>query len=264
MTFAKRNFFFFCAAGLLYLLCNAQSSFAMGSVIAGGGAAAPGGTTSIPASGVIVPYAQLEANKSYACTALAQSPTDVIRIDTNVIDSAGVIDNTANGVAFRGDVAPQVTGNVNSPATIADDRVVITPVAANYYGFYVYNTSSSGAANVRFECMETTLYGGYNTNANPFNFLELTNTTNATIAGRVRGFNYDGTATVDTTFSIAANNRYDVDVHSAAGANKYGILIVTHNGPYGALNGAVSQYSGSVGSLTLRATVPLKPRDQTF
>lgn len=112
--------------------------------------------------------------------------------------------------------------------------------------------------------METSLYGGYNTNASPYNFLELSNTTNATVSGRVRGYNYDGTATVDATFSIEANRRYDIDVHSAAGPNKYGLLVVTHDGPYGALQGAVSQYISSNSQLILQATVPLKPREQTF
>ncbi len=259
----RTSFLFF---SLLLFLISVPEAHSVNSVIAGGGS-----TDEI----IVVPHTLggngtldvvvfLEANKSYACTAIGSTSTDDIRFSTSVSNNSGTISNSLNRVALRGDVCPRPNGNISFGNTEVDNRIVITPVVADYYGFHLQNDSTTADKKVVVECMETSLYGGYNTNASPFNFLELLNTTNGTIAGTVRGFNYNGTQTVNTGFSIGPNLRYDIDIHTAAGPNKYGMLIVTHDGPYGALQGFVSQYISSSGQLQLQATVPLKPRDQTF
>ncbi|HQH25921.1 MAG TPA: hypothetical protein PLP17_00880 [Oligoflexia bacterium] len=243
-------------------------SFAVTSVTPGGGNALSGGTLTINNStptttSVVALFAFLEQDKSYACTAGVSFPGLDTGFQPQVSDSNGVIDNNANGVALRGAVTPHVNV-VSSSALADDDRIVITPTKSDNYQFSVFNNSQSSDVDFRLECLETTLYGGYNTNANPFNFLELTNTTNAAVSGRVRGFNFDGSPSVETFFGIAANSRFDIDVHTAAGPNKYGVLIVTHNGPYGALQGVLAQYSGPPSALVLQSTLPLQPRQQTF
>lgn len=267
----KATFAPLCAACISSIVACAGTAFADGTVVAGGGSAQPGGTFNITPNngptlnGFALASPRLDAGKSYACTVVTQELQDDVSISPQIFNSAGqLVDNTANAVSLRGDVTPLVSSSTVGSATTTDDRIVITPVSADRYTFRINNNSTTDDVNAKFECMETTLYGGYNTNANPFNFLEVTNTSNKPVSGRVRGFNFDGTAAVNVTFTANANSRVDVDVHSAAGPNKYGVLFVTHDGPFGALQGAVSQYNGPVSALNLSASVPLRPRDQTF
>lgn len=129
--------------------------------------------------------------------------------------------------------------------------------------FFTIGALTPSPTNVDMQCNETSLFGGYNTNANPFNFLEISNTTNSTITGKVYATNFDGTVVINgTDFSVAAGRRTDVDLHTPAGANKYGLLKIVHDGPLGALQANVSFYSGTPADLTLRGTVPVISRDK--
>lgn len=204
----------------------------------------------------------LDVNRSYECTILSESDSDTLTLNLRAADGSP-LDGPTNSFELIGDVTPVVSSGTSGAAN-KDNRFTVTPAVAGEFLLDTANTSFTTSLQSKTNCMETTLYGGYNTNANPYNFLELTNITNFPITGRVRGFNFDGTATVNTPFNIAANTRFDINIHQAAGANKYGALIVTHNAPFGGLKGSVSQYSGPTTALELRATVPLRPRDQTF
>ncbi len=244
------------------LLIAASASPLLAQIVPGLGEVVNEGRINVPAGSSFAEQVFFEANRSYECTLLSESDADTLTIEIRANDLS-VLDGNANALEYIGDVTPVVSSGVTGAAN-KDNRVTITPAATGSYQILSTNNSFTTALRARRRCIETTVYGGYNTNANPYNFLELTNITGFPITGRVRGFNYDGTPTLNTTFTIAANTRFDIDVHTAAGANKYGALIVTHNAPYGGLKGFVSQYSGPVTALELRATVPLKPRDQTF
>jgi hypothetical protein len=140
---------------------------------------------------------------------------------------------------------------------------MVAPATQQY--LFTVDSDNSGGEAARYECVETTIYGGYNTNANPFNFLEVLNITNSEITFYVTAINWDGTKVVDAReYQVGANNRVDVDLHTAAGAARFGLVYVAHNGPYGALKGSVSQYRGGVGSLELATSTPLTPRDQNL
>ncbi len=221
-----------------------------------GNSRASGLSTLTASSSIIVNNIIMEQDRSYECTVLTDTDSDAVTLDF-INGSAVSLDRTVNKIRDIGDLTPPVfTG-----AGAADNRLTIQPAVpvSTVTRLKITNTTAS---TITYEqvCTETTLYGGYNTNANPFNFLELTNTTSGTITARVRGFNFDGTATVNTSVSIAPGTRFDIDIHTAAGANKYGSLIVTHDGPFGALLGYVSQYSGSPSSLVLTGSIPLRSR----
>ena len=203
-----------------------------------------------------------EANRSYTCGIESGSDPDEVSL-LLYTPSFAVPDPTTDAYSSIGDVTPRIGSGALSLSNI-NNRKTITPSASGTYHLALVNDSFVTSYSVKLNCMETTLYGGYNTNANPFNFLELINITNSTVTGRIRGFNFDGTATIDRAFSISANSRQDFDLHTPAGANKYGSLIITHNSTYGGIKGAVSQYSPVSGGLQLGATVPLKSRSQTF
>lgn len=249
-----------CASFLaLLLLCTVSLE---AQVVPGLGHTTNEGRAVIGAGSTSTQSVFLDANRSYECTILSESETDTLNLNLRASDGSP-LDGTANAFELIGDVTPVVSSGTSGAAN-KDNRFTVTPAARGEYLLDTTNTSFTTSLQSKTNCMETTLYGGYNTNANPYNFLELTNITSFPITGRVRGFNFDGTATVNSTFNIPANTRFDINIHQAAGENKYGALIVTHNAPFGGLKGAVSQYSGPTSALELRATVPLKPRDQTF
>lgn len=204
----------------------------------------------------------LEARRSYVCSADSGSEPDDVVLSI-LSPASGALDPTLDQYSAIGDITPKISSGSVSITNI-DNRRTVTPSSSGTHRLVLTNNSFVNSYTLKVNCMETTLYGGYNTNANPFNFLELTNITNATINGRIRGFNFDGSPTIDTTFSLSPNSRQDFDLHTAAGSNKYGSLIVTHNAPYGGLKGGVSQYTPVSGGLQLGATVPLKSRSQMF
>jgi hypothetical protein len=155
-----------------------------------------------------------------------------------------------------------VDRSTTTPAHSHGKRLCFLSTVTEFVSISFGNLAPS-PTNLDTQCNETSLFGGYNTNANPFNFLEISNTTNSTITGKIYATNFDGTVVVNgTAFSVAAGRRTDVDLHTPAGANKYGLLKIIHDGPLGALQANVSFYSGTPADLTLRGTVPVIPRDK--
>jgi len=199
-----------------------------------------------------VMVAQFEKNRSYSCTVLSF----MARFQNTVeLDTGGTYE-----VDLRGDVTPQVT---SSPIEeFKDNRLTFTPSVSGRYGLTIFNDNPAGTP-AKVTCVETTLYGSYNTNVNDFNFLELSNLTNSTITGTITAINWDGSKVINKQyFEVDSNNRVDFDLHSSVGSNRYGMLIVTHDGPHGALQGYVSQYRGEAASFQLTSSIPLKPREQ--
>ncbi len=200
----------------------------------------------------------LQANHSYACDAIPESATTEFDWLTTVSGTTGGSPEMITARA-AGDITPPITGDTGSND---DNRLTFTPTTADRFRLTV-DDALGASESVRVRCLDTTLYSGFNTNVNDFNFLELTNTTNATVSGKVYAITADGTTAINgSSFSVSASRRLDVDLHTPAGANKYGLVIVTHDGPLGALTGGVSQYSGSVSNFELTGFVPLAATEQ--
>ena len=200
----------------------------------------------------------LQANHSYACDGIPESATSEFDWRAQMIPGAGSPAEILVGKK-AGDITPQITGESGGAD---DNRITFTPTTSNRFSITV-DDAEGGGESVRVRCFDTTLHSGFNTNVNDFNFLELTNVTNATVTGKVTAITADGTTVINGAgFSISAQRRADIDLHTPAGADKYGLVIVTHDGPVGALKGGVSQYSGTVSSFELTGFVPLTPTEQ--
>jgi len=200
-------------------------------------------------------FAYAETKNSYCCDFLpiATSVT-VDSVSTTVLTGAGnltAIDRTGTTPALAS-AGSSVTGN----------RLCFIPAVTGTITFTVTSISTS-PSNIDVQCNETTLFGGYNTNANPYNFLEISNLTNSSISGRIYATNFDGTVVINgSSFTVGAGRRNDISIHDAAGPNVFGVLKIVHDGPLGALQANTSFYSGSVSALELKGTVAAKVRDR--
>lgn len=107
-----------------------------------------------------------------------------------------------------------------------------------------FDNSGSGDAYVR--CDETTLFGGFNTIATDFNFVEITNTLKGDwqrnsmfvvliAKGKISG------KEIQRPFYIRPDERIDLDLHSLFGKD-FGTVSVFHNGPKGSLRVTTTQY----------------------
>jgi len=200
----------------------------------------------------------LTANHSYACDAIPESATTDFDWSTDVVGTTGGSPEMITARAAGG-ITPQITGDAGDST---DNRITFTPTTSDRFQLTVA-AALGGGESVRVRCFDTTLYGGYNTNVNDFNFLELTNISNAQLTGKIFAINFDGTTAINgASFTVESNRRLDVDLHTPAGADKYGLVYVTHNGPHGSLKATVSQYSGNVNNFELTGTVPLTPIEQ--
>ncbi len=245
----------FLALGLLCCSIFPSSVFASGYLVVPGSHLAAGGLQeTLPA--LIAFKMRTESGRSYACTALGFEMDSELAVFGNGAGTGGIERNC-------GDITPAVFVNDTEDNNSNNNRICVLRRATDDYIITVLSNASGGEP-ARIECMETTLYGGYNTNANPYNFLEITNLTNSTITVQVFATDVNGnpiSGLSGTQFAIGKNKRWDVDLHTPAGANKYGLIWVAHDGPYGAIQATVSQYSLA---LEQRASVPLKPRDQNL
>lgn len=204
----------------------------------------------------------MEPNRSYSCTIQG-------RLSTSVLSFIGLKDPSFQSTPFG------TNGNVTPVSPFGKaTRVSFTPsgTGTQTEGLYVFEvnnatTDISGTASAptqaRFDCVETTLYGGFNTNVNDFNFLEILNISNSVITGTITAVNSDGTVVINKQpFTVQPNRRSDVDIHTPAGALKYGLISVTHSGPLGAIQAYVSQYDGTASNFALTASIPLRVRDK--
>lgn len=197
----------------------------------------------------------LDKDRSYACNFTTSGSASILEMDTTVRN--GIIPAIVEGTAVnRNSATPGIA------LTSQHYRMCFIAKNSNLHLFKFINVDPGSGPSVEIvsNCVETSLYGGYNTNANPYNFLEISNTTDSTISGKIYAVNFDGSVVINNqAFSVGAGLRFDVDLHTPAGANKYGTLRVTHDGPFGALQAGVSQYTST---LEQRAHIPLKVRDQ--
>lgn len=98
-------------------------------------------------------------------------------------------------------------------------------------------------------CTETTLYGGFNTSVTDFNFIEISNILSPTnyssgiVSGKIQAVDsISNQRILDREFSVSPGDRIDIDVHSVAGAGRFGQVIIYHDGPPGSLKAITSQY----------------------
>ena len=233
-------------------LVTPNSAHAAGYITIGQRAGTDGGQNITPGAHAFT--LPLEAHRSYTCTAYGSGTGSNLDFTQDVTPPSG----DPITARFTGLITPAVS---SEESVIGDNRISFTTTLDGSHVVLINNNDGDDETG-RLDCVETTLYGGYNTNVNDFNFLELTNTTNATITGTVTAVNFDGTTVIDNqAFSVDASRRIDIDLHTAAGADKFGLVRVTHDGPAGALQGYVSQYSGTVSSFQLNASIPLKTRE---
>ena len=243
--------FYLFAVMLLGTVVSADWCLA-GTYITPGTSAAIAGAQSTLTS--VVAVLSVDAGRSYSCSVVGSDSESNLKFTTS--------DSAQPTWQFCGAITPELSHG--SGDDVADNRVCFISSTAGTKSFGVQSMKGSGEP-ARIECVETTLYGGYNTFVNPFNFLELLNISNAPIRVYVTAVNYDGHIVVDNlSYEIAANRRQDVDLHTPAGLSKYGLVKVTHNGPYGSLQAQVSQYNGTIESMYLTASTPVRPRDQNL
>lgn len=208
----------------------------------------------------------LSANRSYACTFILAND-GIIDMETEITAP----EETTIEANECGRIEPKITAS-GTDTSIKDNRLCFTAEANGIHYLNVASGSGAGTSNnVTYslgsvECLETTLYGGYNTNLNEYNFLELENTTGSTIKAQVTVRLNDGSIAVDKAlFTVKAGSRSDIDIHTATGAEQFGSVIVTHDGPFGALKGRVSLYgTTSSGNIQLNGQIPLTSKESTL
>jgi hypothetical protein len=202
-------------------------------------------------------FAWLEKDLSYCCVITPNSVGVIINeVSTTVADVKGGGNITA---VDRQDTTPALSNEWS--ATSKGARLCLIPVTTGDHNFTITDMSVDNTSTT-VRCNETTLFGGYNTNANPYNFLEISNITNKTINGKIYATNFDGTKVIDgAAFSVESENRIDINIHGAAGPNVYGLIKIVHDGPLGSLLANTSYYTGPVSALELKGTVPAYVRN---
>lgn len=246
------------ACGALLIIGSATPAFAIERLLSIGQNGFDAGTEVIQVQANDTFLIDLAASRSYVCEGIATVTDSDFDWDTSVVGTT-TGNTTPITATATGDVVPIVAGETGG---VIDNRISVTPTVTDRYRITVASARSGGEP-VRVRCFATTLFGDFNTNVNDFNFLELKNIGNKTITGTITAIDFAGNVALNAVeFSVAAQRRFDIDLHTPVGADKYGIVRVTHNAPLGTLVGTVSQYQGTVTDFSLTATVPMVPFDQ--
>lgn len=180
-------------------------------------------------------------NRSYCCTVMADSTEPYINEfrhgpGTQFLD-----------ITYRGSVEPLVVGDTSGASNFEHARACFIASVGSLSTATVHFGGQNGtdtADNVSVRCDETSLYGGYNTSAGEINYLEISNTTEASVKIRVIATNEfaSGATALDQSFTLLANRRFDLAIHDAVPAGAFGSVRVLHDGPSGAISAAVSEY----------------------
>ena len=163
-------------------------------------------------------------------------------------DSISVTSGVLNSAAQRGKINPWL---ISAPANARRCFIFTESGGGNGIADVKFGISATGTLNgVYLKCTDTTLYGGFNTVVTDFNFIEITNTLTPNTAGDdgtvqvvVKAFKQSGEEILNTTLDppLAAGQRRDIDIHSVA-ASDFGPVVITHNGPPGAIRAVNAQY----------------------
>ena len=171
-----------------------------------------------------------KANRSYLC-AISVGGSDYT-LSTSI--------QTPSGATIAG-VQPisssEATGYLNKllGADAADVNSInnlvffVAPSGAAEYGKYSFTIgiNSGAASSFSASCIETSILCDFNTNLAQNNFLEVTSLGKKAGVAQLRLIKADGSETAaGSTLTFPAGLRRDVDIHSLAGANTYGTLII--------------------------------------
>lgn len=234
--------------------------------------AAPGGVL----QNVVGPTAfalSVNPDESYCCSAVADNAiTFFTRIDKEEGESftpvsfvnAGERGNPITRRPGLGNNSTKSRACFYSPTPLQSVLFVGLGFAPSTQDTAFSPVDGTTVANLRIKCDNTTLYGGFNTVAGEFNFLEITNIAGG--ASEVRVVATDSTDLDKTLYDVRiplTSARTDVDLHSHVGAGKFGALKLLHNGPAGSVQAAVSEYkiiSTSPLNFQLIGRIPLEAR----
>jgi hypothetical protein len=195
--------------------------------------------------------------RSYACSYLPEDEKTVDMLST-VLDGNG----DPLTAVLCGDSEPIISTVDDN--TKDDNRLCFIAPTTGELSMGVGAVTGGSFILASIECLETTLFGGYNTNVSSFVFLELENRTTANVTASITIRQNDGTVVADAVnVNVAPNSRTDFDVHTVAGANQFGSIIVSNTAPFGGLSGRVSSYSSTAsGGLSLQGQTTMSGREQ--
>jgi len=223
-------------------------------VSTGAAVAANGHTISAQADdGFII---QTLKHRSYVCEGVPSASDSEFGFSTDVVSTQSDEPETIEARA-NGNMAPLMT---EGEGVEGRTRIAFIMGETNDRVRLSVSTAKEEGEEVRVACVNSSIWGGYNTFAARYNFLELRNLSNKPISGFITVHNFLGVDVVEQRpFTVPAHRRIDIDLHSATGRFSFGVVGVAHDGPFRALRGRVSYYSGTPGNLTRRGSVPLKP-----
>lgn len=215
-----------------------------------------------PAAGTFILMNSAPA-RSYCCEAYSEANV-VSYISAATVGATDLF--TAVSAKYRGSSGLRLPA---SGGTLSGkDRVCFyaDPSVLEGNGFAVKFTLGFGIGGMEVgnristKCQQTTLVGGYNTNLNELNFLEVTNTESLdTITAWLVGVNRLGVTVFRRSFTVNPEGRFDVDIHSIVGSAVYGTLFLSHDGAPGALKAHLAEYKITSAS---PFTFELSTRDQ--
>lgn len=191
------------------------------------------------ADGDVLSFAALSGS-SYCCEIITQGNANVFFSSSTV-----AVTHSSGTESVTGAFASSPPKLANSQARLC--FIVPPGLTSPVPALGITISAGSPLSNLDMQCTETTLYGGFNTSVTDFNFLEITNTTDAEITGTITAVNVvpnpDVVVINGDTFTVTANSRTDVDIHTRAGAGAFGPIKVAHRGGPGALKAVLSQYN---------------------
>ena len=188
---------------------------------------------------------------SYCCEiALANGRTPAVLDQAFFTSMQNVFANSAVTNADRGTSDPYIPFINGHPNPAAARKCAITPLLDFVRLGINIGADNALSADYEAQCVETTMFGGFNTSVTDFNFLEIRNTLNrATDASETITVRIDATNVVNNsvvfnsaTLSLPAGSRRDIDIHSVAGPRAFGPIRLSHDGPPGSIKAVVSQY----------------------
>jgi len=197
-----------------------------------------------------------EAGRSYCCE-VRYGPSETSDFPYFTGSVLNYTTNESIPYKERGLDEPVIPNFSNHPYPADSRRCIHTLSKASYLmGVHLGTPTNNFLSAQLVECIETTLFGGYNTNVTDFNFLELTNLlkgdfNNQAITTVIAITDLFGNLVVPEKLQVVRPGfRTDIDIHSIVGAGKYGTIRIAHDGPPGALKAALTQYR-------ITSTVPL-------
>ncbi len=199
--------------------------------------------------------AYLEANRSYSCALFDSASVDA----NNIAIKTSVSGPSSSSVSAkkRGNVTPIVSGG--DPSNLSAARVTLTPTTNGFHVFEIDSDITTDSEMGTVVCSETTLYATFNTLTHPVAVLEITNTSNKDIDGKITVTDNEGDTLINKqSFGVSAGEREDIELDDSNINNAIGLIRVTHDGPVGSLIVTLSQYTTNG---ELKSSSPLTRRE---